>query len=462
MCDMSSAKVKEEKNFQKVSKKLNAIIFFILYGSCIVIAQEKNEVNFEYNLNWSQVLAKAKANKKYVFVDLYATWCGPCKTMDRNTFLDSTVRALLNNKFVSVKVQADSTANDNEHVKAWYKDVMKLMSDAKLTAFPTFLFYSSEGELFFKSVGYRDPKSFIDILNFACDSRAYDFKKNIQEYEQGVKNFERMPMMVRLSRELLGNKVLTKKIAGDYKENFLDKLSFQQFLTAEHINFIYDNFTADELNSKDMFFKACYENLVDSIIGKDNVRLITWIIISKEILSNQLYINNQPVTKFPDWHKLEKDIHSSYPKVKAEHIILDEKIRFYHGVYNWDLYSKYKSDQIDSIIVINNNINAFMELNLPAWSLFLTCSDKVALCRALKWSELSIKLETSEEAIVQCLDTKANLLYKLGRISDALIFEEKAIQLSKSNAARNNVAEVPFIIEYENNIKLMRQGVPTW
>jgi thiol:disulfide interchange protein len=40
-------------------------------------------INFENNLSWEQVKEKAKAENKYIFVDCYATWCGPCKAMDK-------------------------------------------------------------------------------------------------------------------------------------------------------------------------------------------------------------------------------------------------------------------------------------------------------------------------------------------------------------------------------------------
>ena len=36
-------------------------------------------INFLHAANWQDVLAKAKAENKYIFMDAYTTWCGPCK-----------------------------------------------------------------------------------------------------------------------------------------------------------------------------------------------------------------------------------------------------------------------------------------------------------------------------------------------------------------------------------------------
>ena len=42
-------------------------------------------INFE-KLTLEEALIKAKTENKYVFVDCYTTWCGPCKRMTEFVF----------------------------------------------------------------------------------------------------------------------------------------------------------------------------------------------------------------------------------------------------------------------------------------------------------------------------------------------------------------------------------------
>ncbi len=70
-------------------------------------------------------------------------------------------------------------------------------------------------------------------------------------------------------------------------------------------------------------------------------------------------------------------------------------------------------------------------LNVDAWDVFLYCDNKAILKKALAWSELSIALEQANP-VVQYLDTRANLLYKLGRVDEAISQEQKAIEIGMS------------------------------
>ncbi|WP_449399027.1 hypothetical protein [Chryseobacterium wanjuense] len=59
----------------KNNSTLLFFFFFLLAFSRNITAQQKQEINFNKG-NYQEILAKAKANHKKIFVDAYATWCG--------------------------------------------------------------------------------------------------------------------------------------------------------------------------------------------------------------------------------------------------------------------------------------------------------------------------------------------------------------------------------------------------
>src|SRR5260221_8961830 len=108
---------------------------------------EDRRILFEPGLSWEQVKTKAKAENKYIFVDCYATWCGPCKLMDKEVYPNDTVATYINEKFIAVKLQLDSSKQDNENVKSWYATARKIGEEYEITGYPTFLFFTPDGKL---------------------------------------------------------------------------------------------------------------------------------------------------------------------------------------------------------------------------------------------------------------------------------------------------------------------------
>ena len=88
--------------------------------------------------NLEQILEKATAEKKLVFVDAYATWCGPCKLMDQNVFTHSPTAQFFNENFISYKANIEK---DNG-------PTLKLLYE--VNALPGLLFLGAKGNLLVK------------------------------------------------------------------------------------------------------------------------------------------------------------------------------------------------------------------------------------------------------------------------------------------------------------------------
>ena len=69
---------------QKLEMK-KLIYLYLLFFSFTVFAQEG--IRFE-KIPFKEILAKAKKENKLVFIDAMASWCGPCKMMEKNVHFD--------------------------------------------------------------------------------------------------------------------------------------------------------------------------------------------------------------------------------------------------------------------------------------------------------------------------------------------------------------------------------------
>ena len=100
-----------------------------------------------------QVLEKAKAEKKMVVVDVYTTWCGPCKLMDKTTFSDKDVVELLTNKVIAYKIDAEKGEG------------IKLARKYRVAGYPCILILNGDGKLVDRQMGYLPPRYFLNWVN---------------------------------------------------------------------------------------------------------------------------------------------------------------------------------------------------------------------------------------------------------------------------------------------------------
>jgi thioredoxin 1 len=104
-------------------------------------ADNNKEIVFIEN-DWNEALKQAAAQKKYVFVDAYATWCGPCKMLKRTTFKDKKAAEFYNKNFINVAIDMEKGQGP------------ELASQWRMQAYPTLIIFNPKGEPVLGTVGY--------------------------------------------------------------------------------------------------------------------------------------------------------------------------------------------------------------------------------------------------------------------------------------------------------------------
>jgi len=117
-----------------------------------IAAVDSHGINFA-DLSFEEAKAQAKKTGKLIFIDAYASWCGPCKMMDRNTFSDEGVGKVFNAKFINLKVDMEKSA-DGPALSRMYQ----------VTAYPTFLWVDGDGKIVKRLMGYKTPEQFLGSI----------------------------------------------------------------------------------------------------------------------------------------------------------------------------------------------------------------------------------------------------------------------------------------------------------
>ncbi len=414
---------------------MKKILLISLLIPSLLKAQEG--VKFEHTLNWQQVQAKANAEHKYIFVDCYATWCGPCRYMSRTIFPQAAVADIMNAKFINVAVQLDTTNADNGQVKSWYQTGHDFAEKYHVKFLPTYLIFDENGKIIHRFSGASQTgDDFVKRINDGLnpDKQYYVL---LEKYNAGNKDPEFIRTIAHAAQEA-GDLERSSELANAY-------LATQQNpYTKDNIQFILF-FTR---SSKDKGFEILLNHgaLIDSVSGQNISGDIVRNIILNENVSPLIFpraVSDPKDLPEPDWNKLQSDLQQKYPAYSRE-IISYAQATFYMNKGDWTNFNPAVASYIKDY---GSNVSGY-QLNNFAWAVFLNCDDTAYLQKALEWSQRSLA-KTQDPAF---MDTYANLLYKLGRKDEALEWETKAL-----TAARDN--DKPA---YEETLKKIKNGDKTW
>ncbi|MDB5141645.1 MAG: hypothetical protein JWQ66_358 [Mucilaginibacter sp.] len=281
----------EMRGFSKVKAILRALFIVVFISLCKQLQAQETGVNFETGLNWQQLLTKAKSQHKFIFVDCYASWCGPCKMMDQNTYPDKELGNAMNPMFISAKFQLDRTLHDDSEIKNSYADARMLDKAYQVKAYPTFLFFDPDGKLVHRGQGFKEALEFKKLALAATDPhRQYYTLRN--KYNTGALTSSEQRNLALTAKSLDSG-----EFASHITSNYLKGLSADSMYTIGNVGFL----NAITENSTDPGFKFFVDQAsgIDKAMGKKTYAsdLIDKVVIAEEIDSqiDQYKLNWQAI-----------------------------------------------------------------------------------------------------------------------------------------------------------------------
>lgn len=150
---------------------------------------------------------KASDQQLMLFVDIYASWCGPCKKMDREVYTNADVANFMNDNFVSVRLDGESDFG------------RKFANDQQLEGYPSMFILSRDGEPVSKVVGFTPADELVKSLKGKLEGyRAV--RKYRTLYSRGTLEDEDFALYIAAVRNM-GNQDEAEKLAAEYTERIV-------------------------------------------------------------------------------------------------------------------------------------------------------------------------------------------------------------------------------------------------
>ncbi len=355
-----------------------------------LFAQDQTGIQFETG-TLKEALAKAEKEGKLVFLDGYASWCGPCKKLMKETFPDKAVGEFYNKNFVNIKI--DMEKGEGPEVAEKYG----------IDRYPTLYFLDAKGNPLHKSMGFKNPQVFLMFGESGKDpDQQYFTLKN--RYEKGEKDADLFYNLT-MSAFNAFDQDLSAKVLDKFYAEFGKKKKYRSQIRNLTVTTNPDpNGPAfmDMLMNKDSFIKEFGEKRVNKRISS--------------VLTNQVYKASKDHDHDAFNATLEM-VDNNYAVEEAKPIKANLQMLFYQNTDHWNDYANVAMEAVPAFHIENGN-----KLNEVAWNFYEHIDDPKQLEQALCWAKKSVTLEET----YYNSDTYAALLYKTNQYDEGLTYVQKA------------------------------------
>lgn len=360
-------------------------------------------IKFE-DSNFAAIVAKAKKENKLIFVDAYASWCGPCKLMVKNVFPLKAVGDYYNSHFINAKIDMEKGEG------------IELAKKYNVKAFPTYLFINGKGEAVHRTLGYVEENDFIQFAKDAEDpnKRLTSLK---EQFEKGEKDQEFLKNLAGLT--MYNDPQFAGKVLNRYfqQKQTLDQDDVQMLLSGTQTTDgpLYKTFQDKKADILKFLPEEKYEGInknikLNTVAQKAyNADTKTW---------NETYFMTE-TQKFLSKEEADK----IFKRMKANRALKNKDIPVYEKLI-LELYQDYSGA-------------SSQELNSLAWNFFENVNNKASLEKAIAWAQESVKKDQN----FANTDTLANLYNKVGDKKNAKMWAEKSVELAKTSGEDSSDTE---------------------
>ena len=382
---------------------------FLLF-STVGLAQTK-----WFEGTWQEAFEQAQKENKYLFIDCYTDWCGWCKVADEKTFPAAEVAEVLNENFVSVKV--DMERGEGVMLGAKYR----------VLGYPGYLLFNPEGKLAGKMFGYKENPS-----DFATEVKSALDKSKQPNYPSTIMDKVEFPVFYVNSFANKDNDEKRKNPEEGEVENWLSKQKDLMSEAAWSVLYKFpvpEKYTEHFLNNRE-----AYAKLYGMVEVDEKVAGIAYTMLQNAMRS-QDEADLQLVLDFADKH-IEQDLEASKSMYH---------LKFCEGKGDWSGYA----ECVQKLIDYYGFENFLSGINNYSWTIYLNVENKSVLEKAIGWMKRVVEMDPQ----YMYLDTYAALLFKSGDHDQALQWADKAIEVGKANGEKVEDTE-----ELLDQIKASKEG----
>lgn len=143
-------------------------------------------------ISFNEAYKKCQTSPRPIIVDVYTTWCGPCKMMSAQTFNNPQIAKYINDNFYAVKFDAEGkdtvsfdrytfTSTDINNSKAPHQFALSILDNQ--LAYPSIVFLNNQIQRLDIIKGFHPPQSFEPIMKYYGSG---DYQKiKWEEYQKG-------------------------------------------------------------------------------------------------------------------------------------------------------------------------------------------------------------------------------------------------------------------------------------